>query len=701
MQQNVESIRKTLRDEDYHIYVVDNASTDGVAEWLVSQSREHKDISVVCNSENQGFPRGCNQGVELAESEGDYDSDIFLLNNDTRLCENSVRNLKQALYYSDYIGATSGISNYAGNNQQIDIKFSLPSGYVDWGNSNNIVANEANIKDLWEERVRLNGFAMLIKREVWNKVGGMDEMYSPGYIEDDDISLKILELGKRLMVCKNSFIYHAGSQSFSKLDYINILFKEHYDYFIKKHGVSLVDYVYSKEYYKSQIPYTDDDQFEAIVLGCSIGADVKWLRSKYRKARIIGIEYDDNLREIAGYTECVYKTVSELSSKVSAINVNLIIANKSGLDRISEEDYLAIDNVCDLECKIIYETEICDESCEKADSEYEINDMEDCIVYDHAVDSPKYNAIIMTVPNDYSRLEHMYTRLINTLPAERVSFVGSGGVKACIDKGNMSQLLDYVDEDSILPFDKVHSVMTDALSEILLGRELPRGVTGWYYQQFLKMSYSYLCENEYYLVWDGDTIPCGPFSMFSKENGKPYLDLKTEYHDEYFVTLSKILPGMGKVIAKSFISEHMLIKTDYMRELIEAIESNDNLNGTTYYEKIIYAIPPEKLLSNSFSEFETYGTFVALRHTNDYMLRNWYSFRYGGDFFDINKISESDFKWLSKDFFAISFEKGHEVREDHKNLFDNKEYQEKLSARQMLEIAQEEFSDDSFKESWD
>ena len=55
-------------------------------------------------------------------------------------------------------------------------------------------------------------------------------------------------------------------------------------------------------------------------------------------------------------------------------------------------------------------------------------------------------------------------------------------------------------------------------------------------------------------------------------------------------------------------------------------------------------------------------------------------------------ISERDFNWLGKDFDAISFEKGHYVREDHKNLFDNPRYQEKLSARQMLESVQDLFN---------
>lgn len=317
------------------------------------------------------------------------------------------------------------------------------------------------------------------------------------------------------------------------------------------------------------------------------------------------------------------------------------------------------------------------------------------------LDLQDYDALIMVTPADYKRVEALYPKLAEAMPVRRICFVGSNEVGKNVRESSQGTKWGYINEDDIISFNEVNEAIRASLHSILQGNEVPRGITGWYYQQFLKMAYAKICPDEYYLVWDGDTVPCAMFSMFDRESNKPYFDLKTEFHEEYFKTISKILPGMGKVIKKSFISEHMIIKKQYMLELIDEIEGNDSIKGSKFYEKIINAIDPIKIMSNSFSEFETYGTFVALRHTNEYKLRNWYSFRYGGDFFDINKISESDFKWLSRDFYAISFEKGHSVREDHKNLFDNKEYQEKLSARQMLEIAQEEFSEDSFKESWE
>ena len=159
------------------------------------------------------------------------------------------------------------------------------------------------------------------------------------------------------------------------------------------------------------------------------------------------------------------------------------------------------------------------------------------------------------------------------------------------------------------------------------------------------------------------------------------------------MTLSKLLPGMGKCIEPSFISEHMLMNRAIMQSLIADIMKNESLSGNSFYERIINCIEPEKLTSNSFSEFETYGTYTCFRFLNSYRLRNWHSFRYGGYFFHPDEMTDSDFEWLGKDFDAISFEKDHSVRADHENLFNNKEYQDKLSARQMLQIAQEEFEE--------
>lgn len=322
-----------------------------------------------------------------------------------------------------------------------------------------------------------------------------------------------------------------------------------------------------------------------------------------------------------------------------------------------------------------------------------------------AINSEKqsFDTLVVITAPDFDRLKSNYPRLINNLPSEKIIFIGSEEVGTkCEELKNIvsnPDKISFINENDILKFDLVHNTVVKHLSPFLNGQTVPRRVTGWYYQQFLKMNYSLYCNNDYYMTWDGDTIPCKSFSMFQEGSNAPYMDIKTEFHPQYFDTMAKLIPGMHKCISKSFISEHMLFNTSYMKKMIESIENNKEIDGDKFYEKIIYAIEPNKFQDGCFSEFETYGTYLCLNDPFLYKLREWHSFRLGGEFFDPETIDDADYEWLSKDFFAISFEKGHSVRDDHKNLFDNKDYQSKLSARKMLEVAQEAFTD-GYIEVW-
>lgn len=310
----------------------------------------------------------------------------------------------------------------------------------------------------------------------------------------------------------------------------------------------------------------------------------------------------------------------------------------------------------------------------------------------------EFDTIVVITPADFDRLKSQYKYYTDRIPSKKILFVGSEEVGKKVSELGINEL-GFVNENDIIPFDQVHAVMKEHMKPILGDNDLPRGVTGWYYQQFLKMQYAATCQDEYYMSWDGDTVPCGHFEMF-KEDGTPFIDLKSEYHSEYFETMGILIPGLKKFIEKSFISEHMLFKCSIMNSLISKIMENTSIEGDTFWEKIIHAIPAEKIQNTAFSEFETYGSFVCITDPTAYRLRDWHSFRLGGEFFNIDTICQRDYDWLAKDFFAISFEKGHSVREDHKNLFDNPDYQAKLSARQMLEATQEEFQE-GYIEKWD
>ena len=177
----------------------------------------------------------------------------------------------------------------------------------------------------------------------------------------------------------------------------------------------------------------------------------------------------------------------------------------------------------------------------------------------------------------------------------------------------------------------------------------------WYEQQFLKMAYSRICKKEYYLVWDEDTIPLRPIKMFQCNH--PIFDMALEHNTPYFNTIERLIPGL-KIFKQSYISEHMMVKTELMRNLLDIIEMNNNIPGKEFWEKILMCIDIKDIDKSGFSEFETYGSFVDTKFPSVYKHRKWFSRRDAFSFFNNSEnLNEKDIKWLSKDYDALSFEK--------------------------------------------
>ena len=199
----IESIRKYTEKNTYEIIIVDNKSTDGTRNWL----RQQKDMKIIFNEENVGFPKGSNIGIEHAEN----GNDILLLNNDTITTKNWLKNLQICLHSDPKIGAVGAISNNNANLQGCDFS------YQDFKKMQELAEqNNQSEPSRWEEKVCLIGYCMLIKREVIEKLHGLDEGFSPGYVEDNDLSLQIIQLGYRIILFHDSFIHHYLGTAFRK-----------------------------------------------------------------------------------------------------------------------------------------------------------------------------------------------------------------------------------------------------------------------------------------------------------------------------------------------------------------------------------------------------------------------------------------------------------------------------------------------------
>lgn len=283
----IESIRKYNRGKNYEIIVVDNNSTDGTREWL----REQKDIKSILNDENKGFPAGCNQGIKIAEK----DNDILLLNNDTVIMPNSIFNLRMGLYSDKKVGAAGPVSNNVSYYQQITKTFDSFDGYMNF-------ALENNIPDFTREskRIKIIGFAFFVKREVLDKIGLLDERFTPGNFEDDDLSFRIIEAGYEIKLCKDSYIHHFGSVSFgSEPNKFRKVFSINRQKFIDKWGF---DTHYSCNIRYDIINMFDknfNDHIKVLEIGCACGATLLEIKNFYPNAELYGIEFNENSAAVA------------------------------------------------------------------------------------------------------------------------------------------------------------------------------------------------------------------------------------------------------------------------------------------------------------------------------------------------------------------------------------------------------------------
>jgi len=63
---------------------------------------------------------------------------------------------------------------------------------------------------------RVTLMCTLISRKVIEKIGGLDERFTPGNFEDDDFCLRSQIAGFKTYICEDVFVHHYGSKSFLK-----------------------------------------------------------------------------------------------------------------------------------------------------------------------------------------------------------------------------------------------------------------------------------------------------------------------------------------------------------------------------------------------------------------------------------------------------------------------------------------------------
>jgi GT2 family glycosyltransferase len=221
----------------FEIIVVDNSSTDGSVAAIRST---FPDVRVIESNENLGFGKANNLAMKHANS------DFFLLlNSDAFLMGNAIEELLSRLEATPRAAATAPrILNPDGSLQRS--VWNYPSPARSWFDNSGLgpVLRKFKLKlkndyYCWahdEERMIdwAIGACLLIRREVFEQLGGFDEQFWM-YAEETDWQKRWKDAGWQILFVPSACVTHIGGASGAGATNVKAAFFDSYDIYLRKH----------------------------------------------------------------------------------------------------------------------------------------------------------------------------------------------------------------------------------------------------------------------------------------------------------------------------------------------------------------------------------------------------------------------------------------------------------------------------------
>jgi GT2 family glycosyltransferase len=219
------SVASVGNKSDYEIIVLDNASSDESAKMVKSK---FPGVIYIQNEKNDGFAKGNN--IAASKATGDY---LLFLNSDAILQKETIFSLVRS-FTDERTGVVGGLlSNNDGTIQRsygsyyhLKEVFRMLFGGDKSEMSKDIPKNIAEVD--W-----VNGGCMMVRRDVFEKLGGFDEHFFM-YIEDMEFCYRATLVGYKVLINPHVKVFHKGQGSSNRSFAIKHIFSG-LRYFYKKH----------------------------------------------------------------------------------------------------------------------------------------------------------------------------------------------------------------------------------------------------------------------------------------------------------------------------------------------------------------------------------------------------------------------------------------------------------------------------------
>lgn len=198
----LKSILENSGDISYEVILADDCSTDISREI----QKVVENLIVARTEQNMLFLRNCNHAAQKAK--GKY---ILFLNNDTQVQKDWLKPLVDLVERKPEIGMVGSKLVYADGSLQEAGGIIWKDGSA-WNYGRNLNA-EAPEYNYVKEVDYISGAAIMIRSDLWKKIGGFDERYAPAYCEDSDLAFEVRKAGYKVVYQPLSVVVHFEGKS--------------------------------------------------------------------------------------------------------------------------------------------------------------------------------------------------------------------------------------------------------------------------------------------------------------------------------------------------------------------------------------------------------------------------------------------------------------------------------------------------------
>jgi GT2 family glycosyltransferase len=192
----------------FEVVLVDNGSSASLRAMVATMRARYGNLTYVRSQPSAGYAEACNRG--LAAARGEY---IGILHNDVVVTPGWLGRLLAAMAMDPSVALAGPALSHSTNVQAVNMRtYSKISDLVAFSQA--WAVNHRGEVAVFKP---LSGVCLVLRRQVLDRIGGLDPAFRTGIHADDDFCLRAFRADFRMAIVFSAFVHHHGAATFRHL----------------------------------------------------------------------------------------------------------------------------------------------------------------------------------------------------------------------------------------------------------------------------------------------------------------------------------------------------------------------------------------------------------------------------------------------------------------------------------------------------